>query len=290
MNAFLTLVFIAQFATPVALAALGETVGQRAGVLNIGLEGVMLSGCWIAVAVGIATGSCWVGLLAAILGGIAINLIQGLFTVYLGADQVVAGTAINLAGLGITGLAFDFSVAQNNAPSGAPQFPRFGPGFDAVLIALPFLTVLVHWLLFRTEFGLVLRSCGEYPAAAESAGFSVIRYRLIGLAVGGAFAGAAGAYLTLGVAGVFIPNMTVGRGFIAIALVTFGRWKPGWVLAASLLVGGLDWLQVSLQGRANLPVQLFMALPYVAALLVLVAVGKGTQTPQSLGVPYRKVG
>ncbi len=286
----LTLLLIAQFSTPVALAALGETIGQRAGVLNIGLEGLMLSACWIAVTVGILTGSCWLGLLAAIVGGVAINLIQGIFTVIFGADQVVAGTAINLAGLGITGLSYDFALAKNPMPTAAPQFPRFGPGIDAVLFALPILAFGAHWLLFRTEFGLVLRACGEYPPAAESAGFSVRSRRLVALAIGGAFAGAAGAYLTLGVSGVFIPNMTVGRGFIAIALVTFGRWKPVYVLGASLLVGSLDWLQVALQGRANIPVQIFMALPYVTALLVLIVVGKGTQSPQNLGVPYRKVG
>ena len=161
---------------------------------------------------------------------------------------------------------------------------------DPVLVSLPILGFWVYWLLFRTEIGLAMRAAGEYPPAAESAGFSVIRLRLLGQACCGAFAGLAGAYLTLGISQSFAQNMTAGRGFIAIALVTFGRWRPGWVLAASALIGFLEWLQFAVQGKSALPIQLFLALPYVVALLVLVLVGKGTQQPQNLGVPFRRKG
>lgn len=286
MSLFLALILIAQMAAPVAFAAIGETISQRSGMINIGLEGMMLACCWAAVAAGSATGSCWIGLGAALALGIALGLAQGLFTVVLATDQVVAGTAINLAALGITGLAFDWSVA-NRITLVSPQLPRFGP-FDILLVGLPVLAVGLSWLIRKTELGLILRACGEYPAAAESAGFSVVRMRLLAVTIGGFFAGAAGAYLTLGIAGAFVPNMTVGRGFIAIALVTFGRWRVEWVLASTFLVGSLEWLQIALQGRSPVPVQVFMALPYVAALLVLIAMGKGTQAPQNLGVPYEE--
>jgi len=288
MEAVVWFFLIAQFTAPVAFAALGETVGQKAGVLNIGLEGTILVACYAAVVASAASGSWIVGLLAAVAIGAILNLIQGFFTVVLASDQVVAGTAVNLIGLGLTSTLFDAGIARGQKFSGVAGIPKLPFGVDILLLSLPLLAWGVHWLLFRTQFGLALRGAGEYPPAVESDGFSVIRLRLIALLIGGVFAGLAGAYLTLGTAGSFAPNMTAGRGFIAIALVTFGRWKPLWVLAASFLIGILDWLQVALQGRSAIPIQFFMALPYVVALIVLVVVGKGTQTPQSLGLAYRR--
>lgn len=288
MEAIVWFLLIAQFTAPVAFAALGESVGQRAGVMNIGLEGTILVACYAAVVASAASGSWVVGLAAAVVIATIMNLIQGFFTVVLSSDQVVAGTAVNLIGLGLTSTLFDAGVAKAQSFSGVSSIPKSPIGLDVLLVSLPILAWVVHWLLFRTQFGLTLRGVGEYPPAVESAGFSVVNIRLTALLIGGIFAGLAGAYLTLGTAGSFAPNMTAGRGFIAIALVTFGRWKPMWVLAASFLIGILDWLQVALQGRSAIPIQFFMALPYLVALIVLVVVGKGTQTPQSLGLAYRR--
>lgn len=281
---------IIQFTAPTAFAALGETIGQKTGVLNIGLEGTMLVSAYAAVVVSGATGSAWLGLAAAVGLGLLLTMIQAYFTVVLASDQVVAGTAVNLFGLGLTSTLFDLGVAEGRAFSGVEGFEKIGGVIDPVLFSLPILGFGVYWLLFRTEIGLAMRAAGEYPPAAESAGFSVIRLRLLGQTCCGAFAGLAGAYLTLGISQSFAQNMTAGRGFIAIALVTFGRWRPGWVLAASALIGFLEWLQFAVQGKSALPIQLFLALPYVVALLVLVLVGKGTQQPQNLGVPFRRKG
>lgn len=279
---------IVQFTAPTAFAAIGETVGQRTGVLNIGLEGTMLIGCFTAVVVSGATESAWVGLGSAILVGVLLTMVQAYFTVVLASDQVVAGTAINLFGLGVTSTLFDLGVVRGQKLTQVPGFSKLFGVVDPVLICLPILGYGAYWLLFRTQIGLAIRAAGEYPPAVESAGFSVVRLRLIGQAICGAFVGLAGAYLALGISQSFVVNMTSGRGFIAIALVTFGRWKPGWVLGASMLIGFLEWLQYSVQGKSMVPIQFFLALPYLVALVVLVVVGKGTQQPQSLGVPYRR--
>lgn len=279
---------IAQFTAPTAFAAIGETIGQRTGVLNIGLDGTMLVACYTAVVASGASGSAWVGLGAAILAAVLLTLIQAYFTILLACDQVVAGTAVNLFGLGLTSTLFDLSTNRGQSLTNVEGFPLLFGVVDPVLISLPVFGFAAYWLLFRTQVGLAMRAAGEYPPAVESAGFSVVRLRMIGQAVCGGFAGLAGAYLTLGISHSFAQNMTSGRGFIAIALVTFGRWKPGWVLGASMLIGFLEWLQFAVQGKSAVPTQFFLALPYLVALAVLVVVGKGTQQPQNLGVPFRR--
>ncbi|MFM9871954.1 MAG: ABC transporter permease [Fimbriimonadaceae bacterium] len=279
---------IVQFTAPTAFAAIGETIGQRTGVLNIGLEGTMLVSAFTAVVVSGSTGSVWAGLIVAVLVGLLLTLTQAYFTVVLASDQVVAGTAVNLFGLGLTSTLFDLGTNRGQNLSNVAGFPKLFELVDPVLISLPVLGCLAYRLLFRTEIGLAMRAAGEYPPAVESAGFSVVRLRLIGQTICGGFAGLAGAYLTLGISHSFVQNMTTGRGFIAIALVTFGRWKPGWVLAASMLIGFLEWLQFAVQGKSMIPTQFFLALPYLVALVVLVVVGKGTQQPQNLGVPFRR--
>ncbi|HEY0866875.1 MAG TPA: hypothetical protein VGE01_05840, partial [Fimbriimonas sp.] len=161
-------------------------------------------------------------------------------------------------------------------------------GFDAVIGFMILAIPTTAWLLRSTGWGLALRAAGEYPPAVESSGFSTSRLRYGACLIGGAFGGLAGGYLALGVAGSFAENMTAGRGFVAIAMVTFGRWHPLGVVAAALLIGFVESLQYWFQGIGlNVPYQLMTALPYVIALLVLVFVGKGTQAPSALGVPYR---
>ena len=279
---------IVQFAVPTALASLGETVGQKTGVLNIGLEGTMLLSAFTGVSVTSITGSAWLGLISGFLVGTIIALLQGIFTVILNCDQVVAGTAINLLGLGISTTLFDIFVANNFKLSQVNTIGSIFGIVDPVLLFLPLGILGTYWFLFKTEMGLIFRGVGEYPPAIEAAGFSVIKVRILGQMICGAFAGLAGAYLSVGIAQSFVPNMTSGRGFIALALVTFGRWKPIWVVASALLIGCLEWLQFSIQGKTPLPTQLFLALPYVVALVTLILVGKGTQQPQSLGIPYDK--
>lgn len=284
------LLSVLRYAAPVGLAALGETAGQRAGLINIGLEGTMLSACYAAVVVAQVTGQPLVGLAAALFVAVLVGLLQAFFTVGLGADQVVVGTAVNLMSLGVTSTLFRQRYGASGQLLSVPAFPRLPGGLDPVLLALIVCTPLLAWALFRSKWGLAVRSVGEYPPAAEAAGLSVARLRLQAAMVGSAFAGLAGGYLALGVAGSFAENMTAGRGFVAIAMVTFGRWRPVWAVAASLLVGWADSFQYDLQARnlAALPPQLFIAMPYVLALVVLVVVGRGTAVPGALGVPYKK--
>lgn len=274
------------FATPVALAALGETVGQKSGVINIGLEGVMLLSAFVGASVSLASGSPWVGLAAGAGAGLVLSLLSALFTIQIGADQVVVGTAVNLLALGLTGTLFRAQFGQTGKLFSVPQIGKWH-GMDAVIVLALLCVPLIGWLLQRTGWGLALRAAGEYPKAAEAAGFSVHKLRYQALAIGGLLGSVGGAYLALGVAGSFAENMTGGRGFIAIAMVTFGRWKPVFVFLACLLIGYLDSLQYVLQAQGSvIPFQLLVALPYVVALVVLVIVGRGTVMPAALGQPY----
>lgn len=277
-----------QYAAPVALAAIGETVVQRSGVINIGLEGTMLVGAFFGVFAAFLTHSPWIGLLAGVGSGMVLNLAFGVFTIYLGSDQVVVGTAINLLALGLTGTLYRARFSQSTQALTVPKIPGWH-GIDSITLLLIFSAPLVWMLLHRTAWGLAVRASGEYPKAAEAAGFSVHRLRIMALTLGGAFAGLAGAYLSVGIAGSFAENMTAGRGFVAIAMVTFGRWRPAYVLLAALLIGFIESLQFRFQAYGwHVPFQLMIAMPYLVALLVLVFVGKGTVAPTSLGVAYRR--
>jgi ABC-type uncharacterized transport system permease subunit len=283
--------FLLIVSTPLVLAAIGEVVGQRGGVLNIGLEGMMLLGAFVGFYVAGKTQSLPIAFAAATGVGLLLALLSGTFTVKLGADQVVVGTAVNFLALGATGLAFRRIYGQAGQLDPIPSLPRL-LGLDPVVLAALVLVPIAWWLIYRTRWGLALRACGEYPKAVEAAGFSVVKVRILALAIGGALAGLAGAHLALGVAGSFAEGMTAGRGFLAIALVTFGRWQPVWAALAALLLGFTQSLQYSMQGNPVLglevPSQLWLALPYVVALLVLVFVGSGTVTPNALGKPYEK--
>lgn len=278
-----------RYSAPVGLAALGETVGQRAGLINIGLEGMMLSAAYFSTISAIATGSPLIGVVAGVLAAIVLALVQGYFTIRLALDQVVVGTGVNLFALGLTSTLFRKEFGASGQLVNAPQIPTFVSGIDLVMILLVASVFGVTWLLYRSRWGLVTRASGEYPAAVEAAGFSIGRIRWGAALIGAVFAGIAGSYLSLGIAGSFAENMTVGRGFVAIAMVTFGRWRPIWVMAASLLVGYANSLQFDLQAKGiALPTELFVALPYLVALAVLVVVGKGTAVPAALGIPYRR--
>jgi simple sugar transport system permease protein len=277
-----------KYATPVALAAGGEAIVQKAGVINIGLEGTMMTGAFAGTIVALATGSAGLGLLAGLAVGIALALLFGGFVVALAADQVVVGTAINLSVAGITGTLYRARFGQSGQLLSLPPLPSVA-GIDAGMVALVAMIPAVWFLLNRTNYGLVLRSAGEYPKASEAAGYSVAQLRMGAIAIGGAFGGFAGAYLSLGVASSFTENITAGKGFLAIAIVTFGRWKPFWIVASALLIGFSESLQYRFQSMGiHVPYQLLIAMPYVVALLVLAIVGKGIDTPRALGQPFRR--
>lgn len=276
------------YAAPVALAAIGEVVVQRSGVINIALEGCMLAAAFFAMAATFATGSPWAGLAAGIVAGSIVAAVFGLFVVRAGSDQVVVGTAVNLLVLGATSTLYRAQFGQSGKLVTVPKLPS-AFGFDPVLGVLFLSVPFVAWLIHRTNWGLAVRASGEYPKAAEAAGFSVFRLRLVALLLGGVMAGLAGAYLSLGIAGTFAENMTAGRGFVAIAMVTFGRWKAPWAFAAALVIGVAESLQFRFQALGfNVPYQLMIALPYLVALVVLAIAGKGASAPAALGQPYSK--
>lgn len=282
---------ILRYGAPVALAACGETLGQRAGVLNIGLEGAMLSSAYAGAIVAIRTQNPWLGLVAGVIVGVVFALLNALFVVKLASDQVVVGTAINLFSLGLTGTLYRAEFGKSGTLLKVPMIPALAPGIDFVTVAMILAVPALTFILFKTKWGLLLRSAGEYPPATVSSGFDVIKIRTQAMLVAGAMAGLAGAYLSVGVSGSFAEGFTNGKGFIAIALVTFGRFRPIWVFAASMLVGAAElaqfWLQAKF-GTANVPAEFFIALPYVVALLVLVILGKGTRSPGALGIPFRR--
>lgn len=278
---------VLRYSAPVGLAAQGEAVSQRAGVLNIGLEGAMLGAAFAAMSASAAAGP-WAGLAAGAAVGAALLLGAGLFTVLLRADQVVVGTALNLGALGATSSLFQARYGRSGQLLSVPSLPVWLPGIDAGSVALLLACAVASLWLWRSGAGLVLRAAGEHAEAVEAAGYSAVRARLAGIAVSGAMAGLAGGYLAVGVSGTFVENMTAGRGFVAIAMVTFGRLRPWAVLGASMLVGLVERLQFGLQGAGTaLPPQLFVALPYLVALAALVLVGKGGGLPAQLGVPLR---
>ncbi|MBS1723201.1 MAG: ABC transporter permease [Armatimonadetes bacterium] len=278
---------VLRYASVVGYAALGESVGQRSGVINIGLEGTMITSSYFAMIVALSSGSPWLGILAAIAVGVLCGFLQAFFILRLRADQVVVGTALNLLGLGLTGTLYRARFGTSGQLLSVPRLPTFGPGLDAVLLLWLVLVGIVTWALFKTNWGLALRAAGEYPEAVEASGFRPLMLRLQGLSVSSALSGLAGGYLALGIAGAFAENMTAGRGFVALAMVTFGRWHPIGVFAASVLIGYADSLQFELQARqVALPPQFFVSLPYLLALVVLIVAGRGTRVPAALGEPY----
>lgn len=286
--------------TPLGLAAIGEAVTEKSGVINLGVEGAMLAGAFGAAA-GAAQGGLLVGVVAGVIAGTIVAALFAAIAVGARVDQIIAGTAVTLGATGLTGLLAQRVWGNTGTGLSLPtmtttpvpllaDMPLLGPMFfrQSLLTYAAYLTIpLAAWLLFRTRFGLELRACGESPAAASAAGVRVGRTRTIATLIGGACAGLAGASLVLAQVGTFTERMTGGRGFIAIAIVALGRWHPRGVALAALLFGGATALQYMFQASgSDVPYQLFVALPYLLALAVLaVAVGRN-RGPAALGQPH----
>jgi simple sugar transport system permease protein len=276
------LVAALRLAAPLALAALGELVVERAGVVNIGIEGMMLAGAFCAFAVALATGSPAAGCAAALALGAALGLFFAAFAVLRGADQIVVGLAVNLLALGATGLAAR-ALWQGAVPAG----PR-GSETPFVVAALALALALALGLA-RTRAGLRLRAVGEAARAADAEGVSVAGVRAAALALGGALAGLAGASLSVAQTHTFTEGMTAGRGFLALAIVIFGRWRPTGVMLGALFFGATTALQFRLQARGvELPYQAFLMLPYALALGVLAFAAGRARAPADLGRPYQR--
>lgn len=287
--------------TPIGLSAIGAVLSERSGVLNIGLEGMMLSGALAGVLGSHYLGGPWMGLGTAVAAGVLIGLLLGYLSVSLGASQIVAGVAINLLAFGLTTF-LDRSLLR---PAGIEQVAAFHPVPVPYLVNLPLVgralfmqNPLVYLMillapaltifLFRTPWGLALRAAGENPRAADAAGISISRVRYLAVTASGAFAGMGGAFLSLGYLNLFTENMSAGRGFIALAAVIFGKWHPLGALGAAFLFGAADAFQLLAQTyNLAIPYQFPLMLPYVLTILALAGVVGRSTAPAAEGQPYR---
>ncbi len=298
---------VIRIAIPLTLAGLGGVFSEKSGVINIGLEGMMLTGAFVAVAATNFSHNPWIGILFAIIVGISLGLIHAIVTVSFKANQIVSGVAINLFASGITVFLswLWFNETQIMALEGLPiwgfSIPRAGETSSLIrslivifahhspMVYIAFVIVLLsHIIIFKTPFGLRLRSVGEYPHAADTLGINVINMRYIAVMISGALAGLAGAFLSIEQAHFFVKEMSGGRGFIALAAMIFGKWTPLGTLGAALLFGVGEALAIRLQGVFALPVQFINMVPYLLAIFVLVgAIGRAS-APAADGIPYEK--
>ncbi|MGP6191055.1 MAG: ABC transporter permease [Vulcanimicrobiaceae bacterium] len=291
--------------TPLVFAALGELVTEKSGVLNLGVDGMMLVGAIAAFGVTVATGNEWLGIGASMLAGGAMALLFCAFTLTLLANQVASGLALSIFGAGLSafvGRDFQTVTLTSPLPVHVPllsDIPLAGPilfGEQPLVYCSWALLALVSWFLYKTRAGLVLRAVGESPASAHAIGYPVIPIRYLAATFGGAMAGAGGAYLSLVYTPTWVENMTAGRGWIALGLVVFATWRPARVLLGAYLFGGVTILQFFAQGAGvAVPSQLLSALPYLATIIVLAVISRNPSTirrnaPVSLGLAYHPDG
>jgi len=290
------------WATPLAYAAVGGMINERSGVVNIGLEGMMLAGAFFGCLGADKFGSWEMGVLTAAVAGGGFALLHAFFAIHLRADQIVGGTAINFLALGVTGYFFIQVYGANGTPGDLPRVPDANiPGLkqhtffgDAIghlnyMIWASFaLLIVAQIVIFHTPIGLRLRAVGEHPRAAETVGISVYKTRYVAVVVSGILAALGGAYLSIGYVGSFGENMTAGRGFIALAAVIFGNWRPFGAYAAAILFGASTALSFRLAVYSDAASVLFQALPYVLTLIAVAGVIGRSIPPASVGRPYAK--
>jgi ABC-type uncharacterized transport system permease subunit len=272
-------------ATPLIYAALGGVLAERSGVVNIGLEGILVAGAFTSVSVSFATGSPLLGALAGVVAGALLAAILAFAATRLGVDQIVAGTGLNIVALG--GAAYGL-VLIFGQPGASKEVANLGRPGEVALITLAFALAGALWyVLFRTPWGLRVRACGENPSAAETAGIDALRTRFWAVVIGGGIAALGGVYLSLAELDLYSDGMTAGRGFIALAAVIFGRWNPLGALGAALFFGFFAALQYTLQ-RSGIPSEIMQALPYIAALVALAGFAGRVRAPAADGVPYSR--
>jgi simple sugar transport system permease protein len=294
-------------AMPIMIAALGLVFSERAGVVNIGAEGILLLGSLAGVAGSWSFGNVWIGLLFAMVAGGLVALLFAYLTVSLYANQVVVGAAINILALGVTTSLNRIIFGVNTTPPKIESFSRIqlpefisripfiGGGLvtifsQNILVYIAFLLIpLAHFVMFKTELGLNIRGVGEHPKACDTVGINVYRIRYGTIIVSGFFCGAAGAFVSLGLLSFFMENMIAGRGFIALAAVAFGRYTPLGIMGASLLFGAGLALESRLQTLGTgIPYQFFLMIPYILTILALVGLAGKNKGPAAAGVPYLK--
>lgn len=297
------LVSVATAATPLLLAALGELVVERAGVLNLGVEGMMLVGAVCAFATEFSSGSATLGVLAGAAAGAAMAALFGVLVLQLTSNQVATGLALTIFGIGLSALVGSGLVGHpvptlpKLALPGLSTLPIVGPllfSYDALVYCSIAATAAVAWFLTRSRAGLILRAVGEADESAHAIGYAVIRIRFLAVLFGGAMSGLGGAYLSLAYTPMWVEQMTAGRGWIALALVVFAAWRPWRLLLGSYLFGGIAILGLYLQGSGfvRVPSQVLAMLPYLATIAVLTLISSGSRrarlgAPACLGRPFR---
>lgn len=286
---------------PLIYAALGGMFSERGGVINIAMEGMMLTSAFVSVVFSNVGHNPWFGLLMGVASGVAMALLFGWASLSLKADQVVVGMAINLLALGLTGYLLDAFYGYNGTPTNTPSLPTvhlpflagvpvLGPALaqENILTLLLIPTILgAQFALFHTSWGLRLRAMGEKPEAGRSAGLSVGRYRLSGVILSGVLSGIAGAYLSIGVLNSFNVDMTAGRGYIALAAMIFGNWRPKGVLMAALIFGFLSAASIQLQGSV-IPPDIVLMVPYLLTVVAVGGIVGRTTPPAADGIPYQE--
>ena len=288
-------------AAPLIFAALGGLFSERSGVVNIGLEGMMLISAFAGAAGAWASGSALVGLATGLAAGLLFGLIHAVMCVTFEADQIISGTAINLLALGGTGFLMEVVFGRGGTSPRVPNFPAYavpllsdipliGPVFfdqSPIVYVAYFLVPLVLFVVFRTPFGLRLRATGEAPEAVDTAGISVARMRYAGVALSGLLAAFGGVYFSMGQLSAFTEGMTSGAGFIALAALIFGRWNPVGATLAALLFGFADAITIRVQ-EEFIPREFIQMLPYILTIVALAAFGGRAIAPAAVGKPYRK--
>lgn len=289
--------------TPILLAAIGETFTERAGILNLGIEGIMFFGAFVGFFAADITGSLWLGLLLAILSGMLAGLLMGVLSVSLGVNQHVSGLGITLLLTGLSLFGFRLQYGGRSTPPSIDPFQQLSPFNDIPVLGtifqqylLTYVTFLViiplaWWILYKTRFGLHIRAVGENPEAVDAAGVNVFAIRYAVLAIGGGLMAAGGAFLSLAQLGAFSHGIISGRGWVAIAIVIFGNWVPLKVMFGALIFGGTNALQLRLQAmglQLPIPYETFLALPYIVTIVALVLAGRNASYPAALLKPYRR--
>jgi simple sugar transport system permease protein len=290
-------------AIPITLAALSGIMCERSGVINIGIEGMMLTGAFLSALFGSIFQNLWAGLLGAMIGGGLMAALLAVMAIKYKVDQVISGTAITILATGLTSFLDRRFLAENTALNSPPTYqpipipilskiPILGPVFfnHTLLIYLTFLLVIgIQWMLYQTRWGLRTRAVGEHPRAADTLGINVFKTRYINVILGGMVAGMGGAYLVLGSVGRFDELMTAGKGYIGLAAMVFGKWNPFGAVASSLIFGFADSLQVKLAIlTVPIPSQFLLMAPYLVTMIVLAGVVGRSRPPAASGVPYEK--
>lgn len=287
-------------ATPLIYGTIGELFCERAGILNLGIEGTMVIGAFVGFLAGDASGSLWIGVLAAVIAGAFSGLLMALMTVYLGVNQHVSGLGITLLMTAIASYCFRIVYGEPTTPPSIQGFPKLNILPDSSFLApitnqylLTYIALLlipiIGFVLYKSRIGLWIRSAGENPEALDAAGVNVYTVRTVALMIGGGFMGLSGAFLSLAQLGAFTYGMINGRGWVCIALIIFANWEPLKVLWGAFLFGGVSALQLRLQSLGfDLPYEVFLALPYVVTIIALTLGGRNASYPSALLKSYKR--